>query len=119
MANQIDLNRRRKIYPLLRQKPVFGSATVGPGGGGGSGGGCGSGNEGSCINAETHVIDFVDSYTETKNFTGTYTTLPVVAVTPEDENVNLFITSLELDSVTIESSAPFTGKVHLQVFEDN
>ena len=115
MANQIDLNRRRKIYPLLRQKPVLGSATVGSGGGGGGGGGGGA----ACINAETHVIDFNNSYTETKNFTGTYTTLPVVAVTPEDENVNLFITSLELDSVTIESSAPFTGKVHLQVFEDN
>ena len=113
MANQIDLNRRRKIYPLLRQKPVLGSATVGSGGGGGGGG------DDTCINAETHVIDFNDSYTETKYFAGTYTTLPVVAVTPEDENVNLFITSLELDYVTIESSAPFTGKVHLQVFKDN
>jgi len=109
MSKQIDLNRQRKIYPLLRQKPVIGSATVGPGGGGG----------GACINAETHIINFNNSYSETKNFTGTYTTLPVVAVTPEDENVNLFITSLELGHVTIESSAPFTGKVHLQVFEDN
>ena len=114
MSNQIDLNRRKKIYPLLRQKPVFGSATIGPGGGGG-----GSGGEDHCINAETHIIPFIDSYSETKNFTGTYTTLPVVAVTPEDENVNLFITILELTSVTIESSAPFTGKVHLQVFKDN
>ena len=115
MANQIDLNRRRKIYPLLRQKPVIGSATVGPGGGGGGGGG----GEGSCINAETHVIPFVDSSSETKSFSGTYTTLPVVAVTPEDENVNLFITNLTTSAVTIESSAPFTGNVHLQVFEDN
>ncbi len=111
MSKQIDLNRQRKTYPLLRQKPVIGSATVGPGGGGGGGG--------ACINAETHVINFNNSYSETKNFTGTYTTLPVVAVTPEDENVNLFITSLELGYVTIESSAPFTGKVHLQVFEGN
>ena len=65
MSNQIDLNRRRKIYPLLRQKPVLGSATVGPGGGGG-----GSGGEDPCINAETHIIPFVNSYSETKNFTG-------------------------------------------------
>tara|TARA_B100000035_G_scaffold205863_1_gene176018 strand:- start:227 stop:568 length:342 start_codon:yes stop_codon:yes gene_type:complete len=113
MSKQIDLNRQRKIYPLLRQKPVIGSATVGSGGGGGGGGG------GSCINAETHIIPFNNTHSVTKNFTGNYTTLPVVAVTPEDENVNLFITNLGLNSVTIESSAPFTGNVHLQVFEDN
>lgn len=113
MSNQIDLNRRRKIYPLLRQKPVFGSATIGPGGGGGGGG------QDPCINAETHVIPFNNSFRETQPFDVTYATLPVVAVTPEDENVNLFITNLTISSVTIESSAPFTGKVHLQVFEDN
>ena len=30
-----------------------------------------------------------------------------------------FVTSLTIDSMTIESSAPFTGKVHIQVFKAN
>ena len=106
MANQIDSNRRRKIYPLLRVKPVykgfFSAEEV---------------ENMTGIDVETAIIIFTNQHQKDYEFTKTYTEIPVIAVTPEDENVNIFVTSLNTSKMTIESSAPFTGKVHIQVFK--
>tara|TARA_B100000242_G_C43031140_1_gene480399 strand:+ start:44 stop:361 length:318 start_codon:yes stop_codon:yes gene_type:complete len=96
-----DLNRQRKIYPLLRQKPVFGEVFAE--------------NQGGTI-IEVAILDFnnQDSYLYT--FKKSYTAAPNIGLSPEDENVSVFISSLNLLQVKVESSAPFTGKVHLQVY---
>ena len=99
-SSKYDLNRFKKIYPLVRVKPFFQDFT-------GSGG----------IDAETTILEYDNSFEESYTFTQIYNQIPTVSATPEDENVNVFITSLSLFSVTIQSSSPFTGKVHIQIFK--
>ena len=101
-----DHNRIRKNYPLLRVKPVYKE--------------CFSAEEVknmTGIDVETAIISFTNEHQKDYNFTKTYTEIPVIALTPEDENVNIFVTSLNTSKMTIESSAPFTGKIHIQVFK--
>lgn len=101
-----DHNRIRKNYPLLRVKPVYKQ--------------CFSEEEVasmSGIDVETKIITFTNVHQKTYSFTKTYTEIPVIALTPEDENVNIFVTSLTTTSMVVESSANFTGKVHIQVFK--
>ncbi len=104
-----DANRVKKIYPLIRLKPVTTTFS-------------GSGDS-ACIDAETAIVLFGDiatstyDYVKTYTFTKTYSVLPIIALSVENENVNVFVTSLSTTSITIESSAPFIGKVHLQVFK--
>lgn len=100
MAKKHDLNRLKKVYPLIRVKPVYGEIL----------------SEGG-IQAETAIINYSNSFEETHFFTKVYNEIPVISATPEDENVNVFITTLTTTEVTIQSSAPFTGKVHLQIFK--
>ena len=100
-ASKYDLNRFKKVYPLIRTKPQFLDFTVVEG-----------------LDAETTILNYTSSHAQTYNFVRTYITIPTVSATPEDENVNVYITSLSTTSVTIESSAPFTGKVHLQILKD-
>lgn len=106
MPKLYDANRLRKNYPLIRVKPVY-KQLVGE-------------NEsinGTGIDVEVAVVEFDDTYFGTYQFLNTYTSIPVIGLTPEDENVNVFITSLTTQSLTIESSNNFTGKVHIQVYD--
>jgi len=100
-ASKYDLNRFKKVYPLIRTKPQILEFAVVEG-----------------LDAETTILNYTNSHAQTYNFVKTYITIPTVSATPEDENVNVYITSLTTTSVTIESSAPFTGKVHLQILKD-
>lgn len=99
-SSKYDLNRFKKVYPLIRVKPIFQEFTDSDG-----------------IDVETTILNYNNSFEETYTFNQTYSQIPTVSATPEDENVNVFITSLSLLSVTIQSSSPFTGKVHLQIFK--
>ena len=99
IKSKYDLNRYKKVYPLIRTKPVYDELNM-----------IGQGA------SEVTILDFNNSHEETYTFTETYTQIPVIAATPADDNVNVFITSLTTTSVTIEASANFTGKVHVQVF---
>ena len=100
IKSKYDLNRYKRVYPLVRVKPVYDEIMMLGG-----------------LNVETAIIDFNNSFQETYAFQETYTQVPVVGATPEDENVNVFITSVTTTSVVIESSSAFTGKVHLQIFK--
>jgi hypothetical protein len=104
MPKLFDANRLRKNYPLIRVKPVYSVVAN-------------SDNLG--IGAEVGIVNFDNSFSEVYEFVGDYDILPTIALTPESENVNVFISSISLvpGTVTIESSAPFTGKVHIQIFE--
>lgn len=108
MSSKIyDQNRLRKNYPLLRVKPVYSQIVVGE-----------AGNIGG-IDVETAIIPFVNSFSEPYSFQKTYTAIPTVAISPETENVNIFVTALTNTEITIQSSAPFTGSVHLQIFSED
>ena len=107
MTKIYDLSRIKKTYPLLREKPIYKQL-------------CDSdGTASSGIDAEVEILNFNNTHTGSYTFKKTYTSIPIIAATAADENVNVFITSLNLTSVTIEASADFTGKVHLQVFKDD
>lgn len=100
MPRVYDLNRMRKTYPLIRKRPRL--ATL----------------DDSLI--ESVSIDIRDGIPKTYVFTNTYTSVPVCIVTPEQENVNAFISSINLTQVTVEISAdpPDVCIVHLQIFRD-
>jgi hypothetical protein len=103
MANpndRYDFNRYKKVYPLIRTKPLYNKFAITEG-----------------LEAETAIVDFNNVSSRTYNFTKEYFQIPTVSATPEDENVNIFITDLSINSVVLQSSAPFVGKVHLQIFK--
>jgi len=89
-----DANRFRKNYPYLRRIPGLQSL-------------------GENMNFEVAIINFSATdemvYAFTKNFSST----PVAVLTPFDENINVYIGSINQYQITINASAPFTGAVHL------
>lgn len=106
MPKLYDANRLRKSYPLIKVKPVYKQYLT-------SSEIIGSGE----VNVEVNTVDFDNSFQKTYHFEETYSEIPVIALTPEDDNVNVFITELTIEHVIIESSNNFTGKVHIQVFD--
>lgn len=99
---RLDLNRYKKIYPLQRRSPYWYTKT----------------NE-----LAGFVAEFSNSAQETVITVDVNT--PIVTLTPENENVQVWIDSINrLNSdpskpwvVTIKSSSAFTGKVHVHVIE--
>tara|TARA_B100000212_G_C27367029_1_gene530781 strand:+ start:1830 stop:2177 length:348 start_codon:yes stop_codon:yes gene_type:complete len=102
-----DRNRFKKVYPRFRTLPKPGLMT-----------------DGDVILEAVHV-NFSNSDSMVVRLDGHYPAVPSVSVTPVGDinNVNVFISSILKDSVpsgqgnilvTIESSAAFTGIVHLQ-----
>ena len=98
-----DANRTKKIYPLIRFKPKETTITNSRASGSGA--------------SEVAIINFVNSNQEVYNFVESYTQIPTIVISPVDENVNVFMTSLTTTSVIINSSNNFTGKVHIHVYE--
>jgi len=95
-----DLNRFRKIYPLIRKKPNFLSIS----------------------NVETARLSYLNNeHSKTFIFKTPYTTSPACIATAENDNVNVYITAISLNSVTVEiSSSPGTGNttiVNLHIHE--
>jgi hypothetical protein len=100
MPKVYDLNRMRKTYPLIRKKPRL--ATL------------------DDTNVETAIIDISDGDPKEYTFQNTYASVPVCVATSEQENVNVFITSVSTTKVTIEVSAdpPENCNIHLQIYRD-
>jgi len=87
MSSQyIDLNRTRKVYPLVRVKPRF--VTV----------------KENLEELEIARIQFSNTLQKDYYFENTYTEVPVVVVTPENDNVNAYITAISTEKVTISLS---------------
>ena len=97
-----DGNRLRKTYPFTRLRPVKTEITA----------------EGTS-KVEVATINFSNTDSGFHDFTSTYTSIPVCVISPEDENVNVFITGLTLTRITVGSSNDFTGKVHVHIYPDN
>ena len=94
MPSRYNLNRLRKTYPATRRTPVIiGVDTV-----------------------ESAVLTFTATDSATYTFTSIYATAPTVTATPaSSQNVNVYITAVTTTSVTIATSAPITGDIHLQI----
>ena len=106
MANyrRVDIQRQKKIYPFSRRKPIYRLLSD------------------QKINLEVATVSFNDEDTKVYNFTGTYSSAPVLSVgvkVPSDNFgiVNVYIHAISTTSVTLKSSAPFTGDVFIQVLE--
>ena len=95
-----DLNRFRKVYPLIRRKPKFLSVS----------------------SVESARLSYTnDEYSKTFNFEAPYATSPACVATAENDNVNVYITSISLFNVTVEiSNSPGAGNttiVNLHIHE--
>jgi len=101
-----DQNRFKKVYPYIRKKPQNTLIT---------------GTGVSEVVIESNFVSFDDeSGPVSHTFIETYSSAPIVtaiAVDSESNNeadVNIFIKSVSTTTVSFESSAAFTGRVHFQ-----
>lgn len=95
-----DLSRNRKIYPLIRRKPKFLNVS----------------------SVESSRLTYAnDEYSKTFIFQTPYATAPACVATAENDNVNVYITSVNLNNVTVEiSNSPGIGNttiVNLHIHE--
>ncbi len=98
-----DAQRFRKLYPRIRKTPRYFTQS----------------DEQMTVESQTVEVDNSSGYTY--RFLTRYDTIPTVALSAQlgttmEGMVNVFITSLDVNGFTCEFSAPFTGKLHIQVF---
>jgi len=96
----MNRNRLKKVYPAIRKTPK--NVMI-------------SNKE---VIMETTSVSVTDDNTGSYTFEETYSAAPVVtlgAYTTDGGIVNVFITALNTQSVTFQTSASFTGTVYLQV----
>ena len=93
-----DRNRFVKKSPFRRRQPNFALET-----------------EAETI-VEAILLDFDGSESETHNFKASFPGVPVVTATAliNDGNVNVWVSSVSADSVTVAVSDGFTGQVAVQ-----
>ena len=95
-----DKNRFRKVYPYIRKAPVYEYCSP------------------SDIEIEVGEITYTNADSGTYTFTSTFLNAPMITAISYDSesngtaNVNVYISAVSTTSVTIKTSAPFTGKVH-------
>jgi hypothetical protein len=100
-----DKNRFQKQYPVRRLEPQYETVV--------------DANELKVV--ETTTLTFTNEDTKTYTFVEQFSSTPIVVVSPvstavtgeETANVNLYISAASESSVTIVSSAPFTGRASL------
>ena len=100
-TTRIDANRIRYTYPILRRVPRYGEIAAG-----------------GASTVEVAKINFNNQEQNSYTFTGIYSSIPVCVISPEDENVNVFITSLTTTAIQVSASSPFTGSVHVHIYPD-
>lgn len=93
-----NLNQFRKVYPSVRKEPVYETIQ----------------------RIEVGRLVFTDSDSEIFTFSNSYDIAPIVTFSAvgTDANVNLYCEVLNKKNVTINSSAKFTGEVHIHVMEN-
>ena len=95
-----DLGRYQKKYPLVRHEPrvqLISDKTV---------------------EIENLIIDIVESDTVTASFAKPFTSIPNVVAgfisLTLVGNVNVYVETVSVSSVTVRTSAPVTGKISVQ-----
>lgn len=99
-----DGQRFRKVYPRVRKTPRFFTISD------------------SSMIVESAKITLTNDTGGQYDFTTKFTSIPNVQLSAETSNdeqgmVNVFITALTTDTVTFETSAPFSGDIHIQVIK--
>lgn len=98
-----DANRYRKVYPRIRKTPKFFAIS-----------------EKTMILEQTK-IELTNGTGGSYSFENVYGAIPTIQISAEASGsqgmVNVFLTSLSVTSVTFETSAPFTGAIHIQVIK--
>ena len=92
-------DRYRKVYPGTRK--------------------AGRGSVSYTTKIEVGEITLSSAYQGTYTFTTPFSKIPSVtlSVVGAQGNVNVFITSLSITTVSIETSAAITGKINVQIIE--
>ncbi len=99
-----DGQRFRKVYPRVRKTPRFFTISD------------------SSMIVESAKITLANGTGGQYDFVTNFTSIPNVQLSAETSDdaqgmVNVFITALTTDRVTFETSAPFTGDIHIQVIK--
>ena len=95
-----DLNRFRKTYPYIRRSPRFSYVSDRP------------------TTIEVGAIPFNNSSSESHTFTEMFDGDPIITCIAFDEHgnhsadVNVFVTSSNTASFSVETSQAFTGTIH-------
>ena len=102
--NRRDAQRFRKVYPRIRKTPRYFTISDEP------------------MSVESDRVLMNNKTTERYNFQLEYDSIPTVQLSAEVSSddqgmVNVFITELTTKFVVFETSAPFTGNIHIQVFK--
>ncbi len=98
-----DGQRFRKVYPRIRKTPRFFTISD------------------ASMSVESDKVVMNNEIIKDYSFQLEYAQIPTVVLTAEtsDNNqgmVNVFIVALDTKTVRFETSAPFTGTIHVQVF---
>ena len=101
-TRRVDLNRQKKIYPYIRRKPVYGRMDINE-----------NVEEGILAEIETAELSWGGTDTITHTFTSTFTAIPKVVAISKNDNLNVFVESVSLTSVTIKASAPSNESAYL------
>ena len=101
--NRRDAQRFRKVYPRIRKTPRYFTISDEP------------------MSIEASKVSMDNSIQGQFNFQLEYDRIPTVQLSAETSNdaqgmVNVFITQLTTQFVIFETSAPFTGDIHIQIF---
>lgn len=107
-TKSFDRNRLKKVYPVFRAPPRPGIMTD------------------DDVVLEAIEINFSNENLKTLTLTERYSSIPSISLTPlgDINNVNVWVSAVSIQSVpsgggktvtvTVECSAPITGKIHLQ-----
>ena len=94
-SKRVNKNQFKKVYPYVRRRPVYTYEL----------------DKETVIETARVYFDGVDTVTHT--FTAGFPSEPAVTATSESEDLNVFITSLAPNAVTINTSEIFTGYVDI------
>ena len=102
--NRRDAQRFRKVYPRIRKTPRYFTISD------------------QAMSVESTKVSMINGVSDEFVFQLEYDRLPTVVLTAELSTdsqgmVNTFVTSLTLKKVMFETSAPFTGTIHIQIFK--
>ena len=98
-----DGQRFRKVYPRIRKTPRFFTISD------------------ASMSVESDRVTMSNEIIKDYSFQLEYAQIPTVVLTAETSSddqgmVNVFIVALDTKTVQWETSAPFTGTIHVQVF---
>ena len=102
-----DKQRFRKVYPVIRKKPVLESTTTG----------------GDTATIEVGAIVFSNESSVTHAFSTSFSSAPIITVVSVDSesndmaNVNVYISSITTSDVVVETSQLFTGTIHYHAIQ--